>query len=120
MPILLEPVPGGSPGGRVGGFVVAAVDPQVVLAKGCVHEIAMMRLRRIGMRIRPEMPATDTHALNGNSALLLKLADHKYKVQEQLLLVIVIERGDGLTDSAGNVRSRLYRGDACIGDDNTH
>ena len=30
--ILLKCAPSGSPGGRIGGFVVAAVDPQILLA----------------------------------------------------------------------------------------
>ena len=48
-------------------------------AEGRVHEIAVMRSSRIGMGIGPEMPAPDTHALNGNGVLLLKLADHGYE-----------------------------------------
>ena len=69
--------------------MVAAVDPEILLAEGRVDEIAVMRTRRIIMGIGPEMPATDTHALDGNGAPLLKLADDGDELHEQLLLVVV-------------------------------
>lgn len=97
--------------------MVAAVDPQILLAEGRVDEIAMMRLRRIGMRIGPEIPATHTHALNGNGALFLKLADNGHELHEKLLLIIIIKGGGSPIHSAGSLMAGPDHSPARTGDD---
>src|SRR5690606_20698438 len=65
-----------------------------------------MRTRRIRMGMGPEMPATDTHALYRNGALLLKQSDHGYKLHKQLPLILFIECGSGPSNGSGGLNSR--------------
>ena len=102
--ILGEFGPSGSPGRRIGGFVFAAIDPQVLLAEGSIHESAMMRLSCILMRIRPEEPATDAHALNGNDAGFLKVPDHGDEGDQEVFLLARVKRaGCGFCNAAGGM-----------------
>ena len=118
--MILESGPGGSPAGRIGGFVVATVDPQILLAECRVHEIAMMRPCRIGMSVRAEVPAADAHALDWNGSVLLKLADDGHELDEQSFLLFSAERGDRLPERTGGFIAGPERGLARIGDDNAH
>lgn len=112
--------PGGSPGRGIGGFMFAAIDPQVLLAKCGVHESAMMRLRRIPMREGSEVPAADAHALNGDDAGLLKVPDHGDERNEKLLLVGLIEGASGgFGNAAGSMRG-CQRCLSMLGQDDAH
>lgn len=115
--ILVKLGPGGSPDRRIGGFVFAAVDPQILLAEGRVHEITVMRHGRIGMGIGPEVPATDAHALDGDGAVLLQLTDQEQDEPKHARLLLAFKRADGLLNGTRLPCRRFHRATACLGDD---
>jgi hypothetical protein len=66
-------------GGLVGGgsAEIGAVQAQLAVAKRCIDEGAVMRLRRIVVLKGPEEPTGHTHAGNRDAALLLERANHR-------------------------------------------
>jgi hypothetical protein len=61
--------------GRSGRFMLTAIEPEVPVADGGVHEGAMMGLGRAWMGVRPKMAAAYAHALLGNGTCELKGSD---------------------------------------------
>ena len=69
----LKRIPGGSPGGGIGFFVITAIDAEVPLAEGRVDKMAMVGTRRIGMGEGREIATGHAHALD--NIHLLRFAD---------------------------------------------
>lgn len=118
--ILRKSAPGGSPERRIGGFVLAAIDAEIILAEGCVHEIAMMRIGRIGMGEGAEIAAADAHALDGNVAVFLQLPDHGDKREQHLLLHVRFKGIGGTLGGAGPAPFDLHQVETGGGAENAH
>ena len=67
-------------------FVFTAIDAQIALTERRIHEMAMMGLVLIRMSERSEEAASDAHALDGNSVLLLKVPDHLDEGEQKRLM----------------------------------
>ena len=57
------------------GFLLRAIEAQMAIAKRRADQCAMVRRGRVGVDVRLEMAAGDTHALHGDLAAALERTD---------------------------------------------
>ena len=70
------------------GFpMLATIDAQLCIAKGIIGEGAMVRTRRTGMGMGPEMAAGQAHLLQWDRACLLKISDNVDQAFQQTALI---------------------------------
>ena len=81
--------------------MIGAFDAYLGVAKGSVHEGAVVRSPRVRMDIWPKVNTGHTHSGNRDPPLLLKLPDESDRDSKQGLLVFEWERVDGLSHEVG-------------------